>query len=101
MMVKFYAFDNKYGAGKRGADHERIGRVAIFWSFAARDEWVRNDRFVNGDYHREIITAKEARREMIRAAYDYMLKEHVVSRRDDLRYLPMGAIIRMYAQVMA
>jgi hypothetical protein len=101
MMAKFYAFDNVYGFDTRDNDNNRIGSVMVFHSRSARDEWVKTDTPYDGRYRREIITAKEARREMVRAAYDYMLNEHVVSGRDDLRYLPMDTITRMYAQVMA
>lgn len=100
-MTKFYAFHNTYGFDTRDNDNNRIGSVMVFHSLAARNEWVNTDTPYNGHYHREIITAKEARREMIRVAYDYMLDEHIVWGRSDLRYLPMGVIAEAYAQVMA
>ena len=101
MLVKFYAFDNSYGFDARDDDNGRIGSVMVFHSRAARDEWVNADSPYSCHYRREIITAKEARREMIRVAYDYMLNKHVVWRRGDLRYLPMDTLTKMYSQVMA
>lgn len=97
-MAKFYAFYSTYGVGTRDSDNERIGCVVVFYSRAARNEWVNTDTPVNGDYHREIITAKEARREMVRAAYDDLLNKHVVWCRGGLRYLPMDTLVKAYAQ---
>ena len=99
-MVKFYAFDNIWGVGFRGRDGGRFGTVVVFWSRAARNEWVNTESLRNGVYHREIISAKGARCEMIRAAYDYMLNRHVICGRGDLRYLPMDTLIKAYARVM-
>ena len=101
MMAKFYAFDNIWGVGFRGRGGERLGAVVVFWSRAARNEWVNTESLRNGVYHREIISAKEARCEMIRVAYDYMLNRHVVCGRGDLRYLPMDTIAVMYSRVVA
>ena len=97
-MAKFYAFDNIWGVGFHGRDGERLGTVVAFWSRAARNEWVNTESLRNGVYHREIISAKEARCEMVRVAYDYMLSRRVVCGRGDLRYLPMGTIAEMYAR---
>jgi hypothetical protein len=100
MMAKFYAFENTYGIDARDTDNNRIGSVMVFGSRSARDEWVNMDVLRNGNYHREAIAANEARREMIRAAYDDLLNKHVVWERADLRYLPMDTITEAYAQVM-
>ena len=97
-MAKFYAFDNIWGVGFRGRDGERVGTVVAFWSRVARNEWVNTESLRNGVYHREIISAKEARCEMIRCAYDYMLSRRVVCGRSDLRYLPVDTIAEMYAR---
>ena len=99
-MKKFYAFDNVYGFDTRDADNGRLGSVAVFRSRSARDEWVNAGSPYNGRYHREIITAEEARREMVRAAYDYLLNRHIVWGRGDLRYLPMDTLTEAYVQVM-
>ena len=101
MMAKFYAFDNIWSVGFRGNDGERLGTVVAFWSRAARNKWVNTESLRNGVYHREIISAKVARCEMIRAAYDYMLNRHVIVGRGDLRYLPMDTIAEMYSRVIA
>jgi hypothetical protein len=100
MMKKFYGFENTYGIDARDTDNERIGCVVVFCSRADRDEWVSKGKLRNGNYCHEAITAKEARREMVRVAYDYMINEHVVWERADLRYLPMDTITEAYAQVM-
>ena len=97
-MAKFYAFDNIWGVGFRGRDGERLGTVVAFWSRTARNEWVNTESLRNGVYHREIISAKVARCEMIRVAYDYMLNRRVVWGRGDLRYLPMGTLTEAYAR---
>ena len=100
-MARFYAFDNIWGVGFRGRDGGRFGTVVAFWSRAARNRWVNTESLRGGVYHREIISAKDARCEMIRVAYDYMLRRHVVCGRGDLRYLPMDTLAEMYAQVLA
>lgn len=100
-MAKFYAFDNIWGVGFRDRDGERIGSVVAFWSREDRNRWVNTESLRNGVYHREIISAREARCEMIRVAYDYMLNRRVVCGRGDLRYLPMDTIAEMYSRVIA
>jgi hypothetical protein len=100
MMTKFYGFINTHGVCVRDNDGERIGIVVVFVTREERDEWLCNEVLCGGYYHRETITAKEARREMIRVAYDYMLNKHVVWVRGDLRYLPMETLTKAYAQVM-
>ena len=100
-MARFYAFDNICGVGFRGRDGGRVGTVVAFWSRAARNRWVNTESLCNGVYHREIISAKEARCEMIRVAYDYMLNRRVVCGRGDLRYLPMDTLAEMYSRVIA
>ena len=97
--MQFYAFDNIWGVGFRGNDGERLGTVVAFWSRAARNEWVNTEPLRNGVYHREIISAKEARCEMVRVAYDYMINEHIIWERSDLRYLPMDTLAEAYARV--
>ena len=97
-MVKFYAFDNIWSVGFRGRDGGRFGTVVVFGSRATRNEWVNGDVARNGVYHREIISATEARCEMVRVAYDYMLSKHVIWGRSDLRYLPMGTLTKAYAR---
>ena len=84
-MMQFYKVDN--------------GTVVAFWSRAARNEWVNTEPLRNGVYHREIISAKEARCEMVRVAYDYMINEHIIWERSDLRYLPMDTLAEAYARV--
>ena len=98
MLAKFYAFDNIWDVGFRGRDGERLGTVVVFWSRAARNEWVNTEPLRNGVYHREIISAKEARCEMVRVAYDYMINEHIIWERSDLRYLPMDTLAEAYAR---
>ena len=98
-MAKFYAFDNIWGVGFRGRDGERVGTVVVSWSRAARNEWVNTESRRNGVYHREIISAKDARCEMVRVAYDYMVSRRVVWGRGDLRYLPVDTLAEAYARV--
>ena len=99
-MAKFYAFDNIWGVGFRGRDGERFGSVVAFWSREDRNRWVNTESLRNGVYHREIISAKDARIEMIRAAYDYMLRRHIIWGRGDLRYLPAHTLTEAYARAM-
>ena len=96
MMAKFYGFNNLYSVGARNTENKRIGYVVVFSSRAARDEWVNGEVLRNGNYCREVITAKEARREMLRVAYDDLLSRHVVWERADVKHVPMDEIIRAY-----
>ena len=101
MLAKFYGFVNTYGVGTRHIDsNERVGTVMVFDTPAARDQWVRLDMLRDGRCRRESITAKEARREMVRFAYDDLLDRHVVWVRSDLKYVPMDAIVESYAEAM-
>jgi hypothetical protein len=100
MMVKFYAFDNTYGFDARDNDNNRIGSVVVFHSRVARDEWVNADTPCDGRYRREIVTAKEARREMVRVAYDELLSRRVVGERGDLKCVSMDSIIGAYWRAM-
>ena len=100
MMDRFYGFDNLYGVGTCDNDGERIGAVLVFGSLAARDAWIRSEVLCYNRYHHESITATEARREMIRVAYDRMLNKGIVSSRSDLKYVPMDAIVESYAEAM-
>ena len=100
-MAKFYGFINTYGIGTRDNDeNERIGTVVVFNTLVARDQWVRSEVPRDGRCHRESITAKEARREMVRVAYGDMLNKHVVWERSDLKYVPMDVIVESYAEAM-
>ena len=98
MMVRFYGFNNLYGIGTRDNDNERIGYVVVFCSRAARDQWVRGEVLRNGNYCHEAITAAEARREMIRAAFDYMVNADIIGERADLKYVSIDAIISAYCR---
>ena len=101
-MAKFYGFVNTYGIGTRHIDNnERVGTVMVFNTPSARDQWVRLDLLRDGRRRRESITAKEARREMVRVAFDDLWNRRVVSSRADLKYVPMDVIAESYAQVMA
>jgi hypothetical protein len=97
MMANFYGFYNTYGVRTRNFNNERVGYVLVFRFRAVRDEWVNADVLYNGSYHRESITANEARREMIRATYDDLLNKHIVGERADLKYLPMDTLVEEYS----
>lgn len=100
-MKKFYGFINTYGVGTRGNDdNERVGTVVVFNSPVVRDQWVRSEAPCDGRYHRESITAKEARREMVRVAYDDLLNRHIVWDRSDVKYVSMSTIIDVYSRAM-
>ena len=99
-MAKFYGFDNLYGVGTCDNDGERIGAVLVFSSLASRDAWIRSEVLCYNRYHHESITAAEARRVMVRVAFDEMLNKGIVSSRADLRYVPMDVIVESYARVM-
>jgi hypothetical protein len=101
MMARFYGFDNLYGIGTRSNDdNERIGAVVVFNTLAARDQWVRSEVPRGSVYYRESITAKEARREMVRVAFDDLLNRHIVWEHADLKYVSMDEIIRAYCRAM-
>lgn len=63
-----YGFWWRYGIGAVGADGEAVGRVIVFGSKRERDEWVANDVF-DGNFHRDWIPAREARRIMVYALF--------------------------------
>lgn len=100
MMANFYAFYNKYGVDSRDSDNERIGTVVVFTSRAARNKWVNADELRNGSHHCEPITAREARCEMVRVAYDDLLNRHIVFEPGDLKYVSMGTLTRAYCRAM-
>ena len=61
MMARyFYAYRWTYGIGKKWDDGSWPGYLMVFDSRAERDAWVADDVF-DGNWHREAITAKEAR----------------------------------------
>ena len=95
-MAKFYGFNNLYSICARDNNNERIGYVVVFNTRAARDQWVRGE-VLHNNYCHEPITATEARREMIRAAYDRMLNKGIVSSRSDLKHVPIGVILTAYS----
>lgn len=55
-----YAFYWTYGIGTTWNDGSWPGNLYVFDSRAERDAWVADDVF-DGNWHREAITAKEAR----------------------------------------
>ena len=63
MARYYYAFCWTYGVGKKWDDGSWSGSLMVFDSMGERDKWVAGDVF-DGDWHREAITAKEARRIM-------------------------------------
>lgn len=63
MARYYYAFCWTYGVGKKWDDGSWPGSLMVFDSMGERDKWVAGDVF-DGDWHREAITAKEARRIM-------------------------------------
>lgn len=64
MMARYYyAFRWAYGIGTTWEDGSWPGSLMVFDSMGERDKWVADDVF-DGDWHREAITAKEARRIM-------------------------------------
>lgn len=60
MARYFYAFRWAYGIGATWDDGSWPGSLRVFDSRAERDAWVADDVF-DGNWHREAITAKEAR----------------------------------------
>lgn len=63
MARYYYAFRWTYGVGTTWEDGSWPGSLMVFGSMGERDKWVADDVF-DGDWHREAITAKEARRIM-------------------------------------
>lgn len=64
MMARYYyAYHWTYGIGTTWEDGSWPGSLMVFDSMGERDKWVADDVF-DGDWHREAITAKEARRIM-------------------------------------
>lgn len=64
MMARYYyAYHWNYGVGTTWEDGSWPGSLMVFDSMGERDKWVADDVF-DGDWHREAITAKEARRIM-------------------------------------
>lgn len=64
MMARyFYAYHWTYGIGTTWEDGSWPGSLMVFDSMGERDKWVADDVF-DDDWHREAITAKEARRIM-------------------------------------
>lgn len=64
MMARYYyAYHWTYGIGTTWEDGSWPGSLMVFDSMGERDKWVADDIF-DGDWHREAITAKEARRIM-------------------------------------
>lgn len=64
MMARYYyAYHWAYGIGTTWEDGSWPGSLMVFDSMGERDKWVADDVF-DGDWHREAITAKEARRIM-------------------------------------
>lgn len=82
----FYGYRNDYGIGTRNADGERLGTLHVFSSRRERDAWVEADRF-DGNWHRERIDSREARRELEALA---VLED---MRPDAARLEPTGALI--------
>lgn len=56
----YYTFSWTYGIGTTWNDGSWPGNLYVFDSMAERDAWVADDVF-DGNWHREAITAKEAR----------------------------------------
>ncbi len=63
MARYYYAYHWTYGIGTTWEDGSWPGSLMVFDSMGERDKWVADDVF-DGDWHREAITAKEARRIM-------------------------------------
>lgn len=64
MMARYYyAYHWTYGIGTTWEDGSWPRSLMVFDSMGERDKWVADDVF-DGDWHREAITAKEARRIM-------------------------------------
>ena len=65
MKKHYYGFYNSYGVQTIGGDGSRIGHVEVFDSKTARDKWVSSERWDGRNWHREAITAREARSEIV------------------------------------
>lgn len=70
----YYAFDHTYGATTVGEDDKGnvyfIGNVHVFDTRDDRDGWVYDDPRIDGNTHREAISAKTARRYIRSAVWD-------------------------------
>lgn len=85
----YYAFYWTYGIGTTWNDGSWPGNLYVFDSMAERDAWVADDVF-DGNWHREAITAKEAR---------HIMADTVISFDNDMagRYDGSWSAIERYA----
>lgn len=89
----YYAFDHTYGTTTIGEDDKGnvyfIGNVHVFDTRDDRDEWVANDPHIDGNAHREAISAKTARRYIRSAVWDEFF--------DPFNSAPIEALLDVYA----
>lgn len=104
MMARyFYAFRWAYGIGATWDDGSWPGSLMVFDSMAERDAWVAGDVF-DGNWHREAITAKGARRIMADTVIYFandMAARYDGSRSAVERYAPTVELVRAWRRVDA
>lgn len=102
MMARyFYAFRWAYGIGATWDDGSWPGELYVFESRAERDAWVADDVF-DGNWHREAITAREARHIMADTVIGFdndMAVRYDGSRSAVERYAPTVELVRAWRRV--
>jgi hypothetical protein len=102
MMARYYyAYHWTYGIGTTWEDGSWPGSLMVFDSMGERDKWVADDVF-DGDWHREAITAKEARRIMADTVIGFdndMVVRYDESRSAVERYASTVELVRAWRRV--
>lgn len=71
--MHYYAFYHRYGINMRDERGFLIGTLHIFTSRKQRDAWVADERYIDGNVHRDYLDSRKARRilvEMVALADD-------------------------------
>lgn len=63
--MHYYAFYHRYGINMRNTRGDVIGTLHVFSSRKARDAWVSDDRFLDGNPHRTPFGYHGARRILV------------------------------------
>ena len=102
MMARyFYAYRWTYGIGTTWDDGSWPGGLYVFDSRAERDAWVADDVF-DGNWHREAITAREARRIMadtVIGCDNDMAARYDGSRSAVERYAPIVELVKAWRRI--
>ncbi len=97
----YYAFYWTYGIGTTWNDGSWPGNLYVFDSMAERDAWVADDVF-DGNWHREAITAKEARHIMADTVISFdndMVGRYDGSRSAIERYAPTVELVKAWRRI--